>query len=123
MMSHTRPDRAGLAEADACRSAALLLRARRKAGVTAEDLARPVDSLLCAIGRELTADRGSVPTAVRSAAIRLAEHIVQRCSIPVPHDAVGDDDPVGRTRSDRRDLVEAGHRVPFIRSVRLGRMG
>ncbi|MGE3256304.1 MAG: hypothetical protein AB7J25_22030 [Pseudonocardia sp.] len=91
--------------------------------MTAEDLARPVDSLLCAIGLELAADRGSVPTSVRSAAMRLAEHIVQRCSIPVPRDVVDDDDPVGRTRSDRRDLVEAGHRVPFIRSVRLGRMG
>lgn len=125
MASYNCPDQAGRADAVACRSAALLLRARREAGVTGDELARDVDRLLCAIGLEMETDRGSVPTAVRSAAMRLAVHVVQRCSIPVPRDAVGDDGPVGRPRADRRGFAEAGHRsaVPFTRSIRLGRMG
>lgn len=125
MASYNGPDKASRADAVVCRSAALLLRARRRAGVSAEDVARDVDRLLCAIGLELEADRGSVPTAVRSAAVRLAEHLAQRCSIPVPRDVVGDDEPVGRRRSDRRGIAEAGHgsAARFARSVRQGRMG
>ena len=125
MASYNCPDKASRADAVACRSAALLLRARRKAGVTGEDVARDVDRLLCAIGLELEADRGSVPTSVRSAAVRLAAHVVQRCSIPVPRDVVGDDEPVGHPQADRRGSAEAGHgsAVPFTRSIRLGRMG
>lgn len=125
MATYNCPDGASRADALACRSAALLLRARRNAGVTGEDLARDVDRLLCAIGLELEADRGSVPAAVRSAAVRLAVHLVRRCSIPVPRDVVGDDEPVGPARADRRGSAEAGHgsAVPFTRSIRLGRMG
>lgn len=125
MASYNCPDKASQADAVVCRSAALLLRARRKAGVTGEDVAHDVDRLLCAIGLELEADRGSVPTAVRSAAMRLAEHLVQRCSIPVPRDVVGDDEPVGRPQSGRRGFVEAGRgsAAPLARSIRLGRMG
>lgn len=125
MASHNSSEKVGHADALVCRSAALLLRAGHEAGLAGHDLAAPLERLLSAVSLELETGRGSMPPAVRCAAIRLAEHVVQRSPIPVPRLATGGDEPVGRSQPDRCGSAAASCRstVPFTRSIRLGRMG
>jgi hypothetical protein len=126
MASRDSSDFAGPADARVCRSAVLLLRAGQEAGSAGEDLVTPLDRLLSAVSLELETDRESIPTAVRCAAVRLAEHIVYRSAIRVPRGAVGGHEPVGRPPFARRGSAATDRRrstVPFTRSIRLGRMG
>jgi len=109
-------DFAARADALVCRSAVLLLRARRQAGVAGEDWAPDVDDLLSAVGDELDTGPESLPTTVRCAAVRLAEHLVRRSSIPVPRFAVEGDEPVEHPQPHRG--TDHGPVVPFARSLR-----
>ena len=108
MASHDPSDIAARGDALVCRSAVLLLRARRRAGVAGEDWAPDVDRLLSAVGRELETNTESIPTTLRRAVLQLAEHLVQRSSIPIPRYAVGGDEPVGHPRPTRRESTETG---------------
>jgi hypothetical protein len=121
MGSDDLPDRG---DALVCRSAVLLLRAHRKAGVAGEDLAPDVERLLSAVALELESDPVSIPATLRCAAVQLAERLVQRSSIPISHYTV-DDEPVELRRSNHRENSETDHRSgkPFAQSIRLGRMG
>ena len=124
MASHDPSDIAARGDALVCRAAVLLLRARRKAGVAGEDLAPDVDRLLSAVGLELETNAESIPTALRRAAVQLSEHLVQRSSIPIPRDAIGDE-PVEHPRPTRGESngTDHGSGIPFAQSIRLGRMG
>ena len=124
MASHDPSDIAARGDALVCRAAVLLLRARRKAGVAGEDWAPDVDRLLSAVGLELETNAESIPTALRRAAVQLAEHLVQRSSIPVPRDAIGDE-PVEHPRPipGESNGTDHGSGIPFAQSIRLGRMG
>jgi len=107
-----------------CRSAVLLFRARRKAGVAGEELAPDVERLLSAVALELETDPGSIPATLRCAAVQLAERLVQRSSIPISHHSV-DDESVELRRSNHRETSETDYRsgTPLSQSIRLGRMG
>ena len=83
MASHESSDLAARPDVLVCRGAVQLLRARRKAGVAGE-LARDVDRLLTASSLELETDAAAIPATMRNAVVQLAEHLVQRCTIPVP---------------------------------------
>lgn len=123
MVSRDSSDFAGRADARVCRSAVLLLRAGQQTSPAGEELAPPLDRLLTAVSFELEADRESIPTAVRCAAVQLAEHIVHTSSIRVPRGAVGGHEPVGRPAFARRGSAATDRRrstVPFTRSIRLG---
>jgi hypothetical protein len=124
MASHDPLDIAARGDALVCRAAVQLLRARRKAGVAGEDLAPDVDRLLSAVGLELETNAESIPTALRRAAVQFAEHLVQRSSIPVPRDAIGDE-PVEHPRPTGAESSGTDHEsgIPFAQSIRLGRMG
>jgi hypothetical protein len=124
MASHDPPDSAAKRDALVCQAAVQLLHARRKAGVAEEDLTPDVDCLLSAVGLELETSAESIPTALRRAAVQLAEHLVQRCSIPIPLYASGDD-PVEHPRPTHAesDGMSHGSGIPFGQSMRLGRMG
>ena len=124
MASHDPTDIAARGYALVCRAAVQLLRARREAGVAGEDLALDADRLLSAVGLELETNAESIPTALRRAAVQLAEHLVQRSSIPVPRDAIGDE-LVEHPRPTRGESNGADHGsgIPFGQSIRLGRMG
>ena len=124
MASHDPSDIAARGDALVCRAAVQLLRARRKTGVAGEDLAPDVDRLLSAVGLELETNAESIPTALRRAAVQLSEHLVQRSSIPVPRDAIGDE-PVEHPRPTRAESNGTDHEsgTPFAQSIRLGRMG
>jgi hypothetical protein len=126
MASHDSSEVADRADARVCWSAVLHLRAGQDASLAGEDLTPPLDRLLGAVSLELETDRGLIPTAVRRAAVQLAEHIVHRSSTRIPRDAVGGHEPVGRPASARRGSAATDRRrstVPFTRSIRLGRMG
>jgi hypothetical protein len=123
--SHEASDLAVRPDVLVCRGAVLLLRARRKAGV-AGVLARDVDRLLTAASLALETDAEAIPTAMRYAVVQFAEHLVQRCTIPVPRGVVdGSAPPSGRPCAPRGDLAQTDHRrvVPYCGSMRLGRMG
>jgi len=124
MASHDPLDIAARGDALVCRAAVQLLRARRKSGVAGEDMAPDVDRLLSAVGLELETHAESIPTALRRAAVQLSEHLVQRSSIPVPRDAIGDE-LVEHPRPTRGESNGADHGsgTPFGQSIRLGRMG
>jgi hypothetical protein len=124
MASHNPSDIAARGDALVCRAAVQLLRARSKASVAGADLAPDVDRLLSAVGLELEANAESIPTALRRAAVQLSEHLMQRSSIPIPRDAIGDE-PVEHPRPTRDESNGADHGsgIPFAQSVRLGRMG
>ena len=126
MASHDSSEVARRADARVCRSAVLLLRAGQQTSPAGEDLTPPLDRLLSAVSLELETDPASIPTAVRCAAVQLAEHIVHRVSIRLPRGPVGGHEPVGRPPSARRGSAATDRRrstVPFTRSIRLGRMG
>jgi hypothetical protein len=108
-----------------CWSGELLLQSSRRAGVAATDLAPDVSRLLSAVRLELESDPESVPTAVRRAAVRLVEHLMQRCAIPVPRYAVAGDEGVEHVATADRESADTGNRsvTPFTPSIRLGRMG
>ena len=95
MASHESSDLAARADVLVCQGAVLLLRARRKAGVAGEDLAPDVDRLLTAASLELETDPETIPATMRHAVVQLAEHIVQRCTIPVPRGVLDGDAPGG----------------------------
>ena len=124
MTSRGLLDSGARGDALVCRSAVLLFRARRKAGVAGEELAPDVERLLSAVALELETDPGSIPVTLRCAAVQLAERLVQRSSIPISHHTV-DDEPVELRRSNHRETSETDHRsgTPFSPSIRLGRMG
>lgn len=123
MASHESSDLAARADVIVCQGAVLLLRARRKAGVVGEDLAPDVDRLLTAASLEFETDPETIPATMRHAVVQLAEHIVQRCRIPVPHRVIGGDAPGGHP--PRGDIVGTDHSrlVPHCQSMRLGPMG
>jgi hypothetical protein len=107
-----------------CREAALLLRAG-EASPDGEDLGPPMDRLLIAVSRALEADRPSIPTTVRRAAVELARHLVRRSSLPVPR-CSGASPERTRPSSDarrRRAVVPSRAATPFTPSIKLGRMG
>ena len=125
MASHESSDLAVQPDVLVCRGALLLVRARRTAGV-AGVLARDVDRLLTAASLELETDAAAIPPALRHAVVQLAEHLVQRCAIPVPRGVLdAGAPPSGRPRTPRGDLARTDHRrvVPYCGSMRLGRMG
>ena len=124
MASHDPSDIAARGDALVCRAAVQLLRARREAGVAGEDLAPDADRLLSAVGLELETNAESIPTALRRAAVQFAEHLVQRSSIPVPRDAIGDElaEHPRPTRGESNG-ADHGSGTPFGQSIRLGRMG
>ena len=122
MASHKTSDFAARADVQVCEWAVLLLRARRKAGVVGEDLAPDVERLLTAASLDLE----TIPATMRHAVVQLAEHIVQRCAIPVPRGVLdAGAPPSGRPRTPRGDRARTDHRrvVPYCGSMRLGRMG
>ena len=125
MASHESPDLAARADVLVCHGAVQLLRARRKAGVAGEDLAPDVDRLLTAASLELETDPQAIPATMRNAVVQLAEHIVQRCTIPAPRGALDDDVPGGHPQLARADVARTDQRrvVPYCVSMRLGRMG
>lgn len=102
-----------------CRAAVLLLRVDPKTALADEELVTHLDGLLGAVSLELEADRESIPATVRCAAVRLADHIVRRSSIPVPSR------PADAGNSAKHPARGADHAtgIPFRRSIRLGRMG
>jgi hypothetical protein len=124
MALREEPESVDRADALVCRSAVLLLRAGQDTAVTGRDLAPSIDHLLSAVSLALETGRPALPAAVRGAAVQLAEHLVRRSSIPVPGVIVGEAQP-GSPRSPHRGSApsEHGAAVPFVRSIRLGRMG
>jgi hypothetical protein len=82
MALHDPSDIAARGDALVCRSAVLLLRACRRAGVAGEDWAPDVDRLPSAVGLALETTAGSIQTTLRSAVVQLAEHLVQRPRFP-----------------------------------------
>ena len=124
MASHISSDLAARTDVLVCRGAVQLLRARGKAGVAGE-LAPDVERLLTASSLELETDPGTIPATLRDAVVQLAEHIVQRCAIPVPRGVVDGDAPSGHPQPARGDVAPTDHRrvVPYCVSMRLGRMG
>ena len=125
MTSPASSDAGARQDALVCWSGELLLHASRRAGVAATDLAPDVSRLLSAVRIELESDPESVPTAVRGAAVRLAEHLMQRCVIPVPRYAVAGEEGVEHVPTAARESADTGNRsaTPFTPSIRLGRMG
>jgi hypothetical protein len=121
--SHKSSDLAARADVLVCQGAVLLLRARRNAGVAGEDLAPDVDCLLTVASLEFETHPETIPATIRHAVVQLAEHIVQRCTIPVPHGVVHGDAPGGHPPPG--DVARADHTrvVPYRQSIRLGRMG
>ena len=121
MASRKTSDFAARADVQVCEGAVLLLRARRKAGVVGEDLAPDVERLPTAASLDLE----TIPATMRHAVVQLAEHIVQRCTIPVPRGVVDGDAPSGHPQPARGDVAPTDHRriVPYCVSMRLGRMG
>jgi hypothetical protein len=119
MARTTRRTPAGQADALACWSAVLLLRAAPATALADTELAPDLEWLLSAVSQELEADREAVPETVRCAAVRLAAHIVRRSSIPVPRSPGDGDEPA------EHPVPGADHAtgIPFSRSIRLGRMG
>jgi hypothetical protein len=110
-----------------CWSAVQILRADRADHIAApldRELSRHLDELLSAVSLELEADLESVPKTVRRAAVELAAHITQRSTSGVPHRSTSDR-PVKRRGADRRKALrhDQRRRIPFTRSIRLGRMG
>lgn len=124
MASHEPSDITARADALVCQGAMQLLRARRAAGVAGVDLAPDVDCLLSAVSLELETDPESIPSTMRRAVVQLAEHLVQRSSIPVPGCVEGAE-PGGQPQPHRGDSARNDHRpvVPHCQSMRLGRMG
>ena len=124
MAPHESSDRAARADLLVCQGAVQLLRARRKAGVAGE-LARDMDRLLTASSLELETDPETIPATMRNAVVQLAEHIVQRCTIPVPRGLLDGDVSGGHPQPARGDVTRTDHRrvVPYCVSMRLGRMG
>ena len=108
MASHDPSDIAARGDALVYRSAVLLLRAGGRAGVAREDGVPDVDRLLSAVGLALETNTESIQTTLRRAVVQLAEHLVQRSSIPLPRDAVGGDEPVEHPRPTRRESTETG---------------
>jgi hypothetical protein len=106
-------------DALACWSAVLLLRAHPVTALADGELAPHLEGLLSAVSQELEADRESVPTTVRCAAVQLAAHIVRGSSIPVPRRPADAGEPVEHP-AHRADQATG---IPFSRSIRLGRMG
>jgi hypothetical protein len=102
-----------------CRAAALLLRVDPETAPADGELVTHLDRLLSAVSLELEADRASVPTAVRCAAVQLADHIVRRSSIPVSSRPAGADESAKHPYRGAGDATG----IPFRRSLRLGRMG
>jgi hypothetical protein len=125
MASYDSLDITGRADALVCQAAVMLLRAGQKAGLAGEDLAPLLDRLLSVVSLELETDRQSIPTAVRCAAVQLAEHLVRRCPIPVPRGVAGGHEPIRRPPPDRGEPAATDRRstIPFTQSIRLGRMG
>jgi len=82
MVSHEPSDTTAHADGLVCRSAVQLTRARRMAGVAGKDLAPAVDRLLSVVRLELDTNPESVPTTIRSAAVQLAAHLLQRYRSP-----------------------------------------
>ena len=117
MARTTRRTPAGQADALACWSAVLLLRAHPVTALADEELAPHLAWLLSAVSQELEADCEAVPDTVRCAAVRLAAHIGRGASSLVPRwpARAGEPDPAHRT--------DEATGVPFSRSIRLGRMG
>jgi len=108
MASHDLLDSAARGDFLVCRSAVLLLRARRKA----------------AVAPELETDPESSPATLRRAAVQLAERLVRPSSIPMARYGV-DDELVELRRSNHRETSATDHRSgpPVAQSIRLGRMG
>ena len=98
-----------------------LLRARETARLS-DSLEPDVARILHVIGQQLDSDPDSTPVIVRAAAVQLAKHITNRCSIPAPRQTDG---RAGSIERPCREPAHVGRRsaVPFARSIRLGRMG
>ena len=123
MASRESLDLAARADVLMCQGAVLLLRARRRAGVVGEDLASDVDFLLTAASLEFETDPETIPATMRHAVVQLAEHIVQRCAIPVPRGVVGEDARGGHPPRGDIAGTDQTRLVPHCQSQRLGRMG
>lgn len=123
MPSHKSSDLPARADVLVCQGAVLLLRARRKASVGGEDLAPDVDRLLTAASLEFETHPETIPATMRHAVVQLAEHICQRCTIPVPRGVV--DGYAPDRHPPRGDVARTDHTrvVPHCQSKRLGRMG
>jgi hypothetical protein len=91
----------------------------------AGELAQDVDRLLTASSLELETDPETIPATMRNAVVQLAEHIVQRCTIPVPRGLLDGDVSGGHPQPPRGDVTRTDHMrvVPYCVSMRLGRMG
>lgn len=119
MTTHDRSALPDQDDAGVCRSAAALLRSAPPPGRADNELARRLDGLLSAVSAELEADGDSVPAAVRRAAVQLAAHVVLRAATPnSPCRVVVD--PAAAHRAVGTDHAK---KIPFNRSLRLGRMG
>ena len=119
MARTTRRTPTDQADALTCWSAVLLLRVEPATALADAELAPQLAGLLSAVSQALEAGREPVPSTVRCAAVQLAKHIARRSSISVRPRPGGSDEPVERSahRSDHAT------RIPFSRSIRLGRMG
>ncbi len=119
MVPHEPPATPDDPDVRACRSAVVLLRADPQPIRADREQARYLAELLNVVGAELEADGGSLPTAVRCAAVQLAVHVVQRAATPAPG-AAGECREGGHAPRSAADHARA---IPFSRSLRLGRMG
>lgn len=119
MTTHNRSALPFQGDAGVCRSAAALLRSGPPPGRADNELARRMDRLLSAVSAELETDGDSAPAGVLRPAVQPAAHIERRSAIP---NSPGPAD-VGPAAAHRAVGARHTRKIPFNRSIRLGRMG
>lgn len=129
----TSPDSSNLAQdrtdAATCMEAAILFCGRRLTVVTAECTALAVAQLLNAVSLALAADGRSVPPTVRRAALRVADQLQRPRSVSSSDGVAAVDDHVGSSDRHSAQRRRSGPQVtrirpvPYLSSVKLGRMG
>jgi hypothetical protein len=114
-------------DAATCMEAAVVLRGRRLTALVAEHTTPAVAQLLSAVSLALAADGRSVPPTVRRAALRVADQLQRPPSVSSSGGVAADDvaPPDRRSAQCRRSgpQVTRIRPVPYVSSVKLGRMG
>ncbi len=116
-------------DAATCMEAAVVLRGRRLTALVAEHTTPAVAQLLSAVSLALAADGRSVPPTVRRAALRVADQLQRPPSVSSSGGVAAVDDHVGssdRHGAQRRRSDPQATRirpVPYVSSIKLGRMG
>ncbi|WP_445189164.1 hypothetical protein ACTXG6_19105 [Pseudonocardia sp. Cha107L01] len=116
--ARVRSDDAFSARTDASIFRTAAQRLRSRGNFQDRQLSSATGLLMDALGHALARDAASVPAPVRRAALRLARHIQPGPPPPAaghaarPHRGNGTNDTAVR-----------GRQIPFVESIRLGRMG